>query len=410
MTIGMSMRFRLGLRLGLGVTLAATLGSFNALAAGGSPAVSFNPGSNGGFFAGVGESAGSTPDPMLVNSSSSPAVITAITLSGANAGEFRVSGGANSPCAVGTTIPRSGAAGNFCGLHFTFNPASVGSKLATATVTFSNAASASFALGGTAVVAMPVLDITLGINSSPDVALGSTGPAFVAAYVSNRDAHTLNINGFTISGANAADFAFTHVATKAPDCTVPGLVTWSPAPAVSCQLGIAFRPSAPGARSATITLASNDPARPVVTIPLAGNGVAAPPAPPPVPVASTVFVTDLWWNPAEPAWSLNIVHHKQLVVGAPGSDSVIATWNTFDVNLAPTWVTLTSGTWTSGQTFTGVLHQTTGSYFANPYLPGQAVDSVVGSATLTFSDANNGTLVYTLFGVTSSRAIVRKPF
>ena len=56
------------------------------------------------------------------------------------------------------------------------------------------------------------------------------------------------------------------------------------------------------------------------------------------------------------------------------------------------------------------MHQTTGSYFANPYLPGQAVDNVVGSATLTFSDANNGTLVYTLFGVTSSRAIVRKSF
>ena len=98
------------------------------------------------------------------------------------------------------------------------------------------------------------------------------------------------------------------------------------------------------------------------------------------------------------------------MVGGPGSDGLIATWNTFDANLAPTWVTLTSGTWTSGQTFTGVLHQTTGSYFATPYLPGQAVDSVVGSATLTFTDANNGTLVYTLFGVTSSRAITRKPF
>ena len=407
MTISKSMRFRLSLGLGL----AATLGSFAAQAAGGAPPLSFNPNSNGGFFAGVGELAAMAADPMLVNSSSSPAVITAITLSGANASEFSVSGGANAPCAVGTTIPRSGAAGNFCGLHFTFKPTSVGPfKQAMATVTFSNAPSASFFMEGTGAVAAPLLDLTSGINPSPAVALGATGQAFVAAYVSNRGAHTLTINGITISGANAADFAFTHVATKAPDCTVPGLVTWSPAPGVSCQIGIAFRPSAPGARSATLTLATDDPARPVVTIPLAGNGVVAPPPPPPAPVASTVYVTDLWWNPAEPAWSLNIVHHKQLVVGGPGSDAVIATWNTFDVNLAPTWVTLNSGTWTNGQTFTGVLHQTTGSYFANPYLPGQAADSVVGSATLTFSDANNGTLVYTLFGVTSSRAIVRKQF
>lgn len=222
MTINTSTRFRLGL------ALAATLNSFAALAAGGSPAVSFNP-IGASLFAGVGESAASTPDPMLVNSSSSPAVITAITLSGVNASEFRVGGGANSPCGVGTTIPRSGAAGNFCGLHFAFNPASVGSKLATATVSFSNAPSASFGLGGTAVLAAPVLDITSGPNPSPDVALGGTGPAFVAAYVSNRGAHPLTLNGITISGANAADFAFTHVATKAPDCTVPGLLSWSPA-------------------------------------------------------------------------------------------------------------------------------------------------------------------------------------
>lgn len=286
MTSSASMRFRLSL------ALAATLGSFAASAAGGSPAVSFNP-LGASLFAGVGESGSSPADPMLVNSSSSPAVISAITLSGANAGEFSVSGGANAPCAVGTIIARSGAAGNFCGLHFTFNPSSVGSKLATATVTFSNASSASFGLGGTAVLATPLLDITTGLSASPDVAMGGTGQAFVAAYVSNRGAHTLNINGITISGANAADFAFTHVVTKAPDCTVAGLVTWSPAPGVSCQIGIAFRPSALGARSATVTLATNDPARPVVTIPLAGNGVAAPPAPPPTPVASTVYVTDL---------------------------------------------------------------------------------------------------------------------
>lgn len=98
---------------------------------------------------------------------------------------------------------------------------------------------------------------------------------------------------------------------------------------------------------------------------------------------------------------------------APGQlalDALVATWNTFDTNLAPTWITLTSGSWTSGQTFTGLLRRATGPYFATPYLPGQAADSVVGSATLTFSDAKNGTLVYTLSGVTSSRAIIRKPF
>jgi hypothetical protein len=404
MTFSKPMRFRLGL------ALAATLSSFTALAAGG-PSVSFNSPGLVLTTTPVGGSVSSTPDQMIVNSTSSPAVISAITLTGANANEFGMSGGASAPCAVGTVIQRSGSPGNFCALHFTFNPTSVGAKSATATVSFGNGSVATLPMFGTSVVATPVMDFFASPNPSPNVAVGATGTPFIALYVGNNGGQALSINGITVAGANPADFAFTHVAAKFFDCTAPSLLPPSATPGgFACQIGVAFRPSALGARSATLTLATNDPARPVVTVQLAGNGVVAPPPPPPAPVASTVYVTDLWWNPSEPAWSLNIVHHKQLVVGGPGSDALVATWNTFDANLAPTWVTLTSGSWTSGQTFTGVLHQTTGPYFGNPYLPGQAVDSVVGSATLTFSDANNGTLVYTLFGVTSSRAIVRKPF
>ena len=63
-------------RFRLGLALAAALSSVTALAAGGSPSVSFNGGAAWGVNAvGVGESAGSSPDPMLVNTSSSPAVI-----------------------------------------------------------------------------------------------------------------------------------------------------------------------------------------------------------------------------------------------------------------------------------------------------------------------------------------------
>ena len=395
----------------LAATLAALLAGFGALAAGGTPAVSFNPSSLNFLVAGVGASGSSASDPMLVNSSSAPAVITAITLGGANAGEFRVSGSAVAPCAVGSTIPRSGSAGNFCGLHFTLDPTSVGSKLATATVTFSDGSSAAITVGGEGLVPAPVADVQLVANAG-DVALGSTGAGFPLAFVANRGAQGLTINSVAISGPNAADFALSPIVGRgaAPSCTVASVLNWTPAPAINCGIGIAFRPSALGARTATITLATNDPARPLVSLPLAGNGVVAPPPPPPAPVLSTVYVTDLWWNPSEPAWSLNIVHHKVLVVGGAGSDAVVATWNTFNASTAPTWFTLSAGSWTSGLSYSGVLRQSTGSFYANPYLPGQAGDSVVGSASLSFTDANNGTLSYTVGGVTSSRAIVRKAF
>ena len=394
----------------LGLALAAALTGFGAWAAGGAPGLSFNTGFVG-LMTGVGQSAALTPDPMLANASSSPAVISAITLSGANAGEFRISGGAIAPCAVGGTIPRSGSAGNFCAVHLTFNPTSLGIKAATATVTFADASTASIGLSAEALVPVPVAVVQALANPLPDVAVGATGVPYRAAYVSNPGAQGLGISSFTISGPHAADFAITPVIAKgnAVACTTVDLLGWSPPPGVGCQIGMAFRPSALGARSAVLTLATNDPARPTVAVPLAGNGVVAPP-PPPAPVASTVYITDLWWNPAEPAWSLNIVHHKVLVVGGTGSDAVVATWNTFNASTAPTWFTVSGGSWTSGQSYTGVLRQSTGSYFASAYLPGQAINSVVGSATLSFTDANNGTLSYTVSGVTSSRAITRKAF
>ena len=397
--------------LRLRLLLCATLTSLGAMAVG-SPTLAFNTSGSGGLLAGVGSSAALVVDPMLVNATSSPALISAITLSGADAGEFRMGGSALAPCVVGGSIPRSGSAGNFCGLHFSFNPTSLGVKVATATVTFSNATSATFFLGGEGLVAAPVADVQAFANALPEVALGSTSAAFRTAYVANRGAQGLNINSFTISGANAADFALGSVVAlgRTPDGVGMAALGYAAVPGINCQIAMTFRPSALGARSAVLTLATNDPVRPTVNIALAGKGVVAAPPPPAAAVLSAVYVTDLWWNPGEPAWSLNIVHHKVLLVGGPGTDAVVATWNTFNASNAPTWLTLSAGSWTTGQSYTGVLRQSTGSYFASPYVPGQAVDSVVGSATLSFTDANNGTLTYTVEGVTSSRAIIRKAF
>ena len=404
-------------RLRLGVALAAALSSFTALGGGGgSPSISVAGGATswGVNALGVGDSAGSSPDPMLVNTSSSPAVISAITISGTNPGEFSASGSATSPCAVGTTIDRAGNTGNFCGLHFTFKPTSLGPKSAVATVSFTNAPPLSISLIGTGIVAAASVVVENFINTFPfaNVPVATAGPARVVASISNPGAHNLTINSVTISGLNAADFVLAGVikAGGGAPCTLPPLNVLSSTLNPTCQINVSFRPSALGVRSASVTVATSDPANPIVTIPLSATGVVAPPPPPPVPAVSAAYFTDLWWNPAEPAWSLNIVHHKPLFVGDVASDAVIATWNTFNANATPTWVTLSSGKWTSPLTYTGVLHQTTGSYFGIPYLPGQAVDSVVGSATLTFTDANNGTLVYTLSGITSSRSITRKPF
>jgi FtsP/CotA-like multicopper oxidase with cupredoxin domain len=78
---------------------------------------------------------------------------------------------------------------------------------------------------------------------------------------------SLVLSGITLTGANAADFTSTH--------TCAGGV----GPLLSCAITVTFTPAAAGARRATLTLATNDPARPTVAIPLTGTGLVPPVAP-----------------------------------------------------------------------------------------------------------------------------------
>jgi hypothetical protein len=70
---------------------------------------------------------------------------------------------------------------------------------------------------------------------------------------------------------------------------------------------------------------------------------------------------------------------------------------------------------TTGNTFTGDLFRTTGPAFsANPWNPANVTPIPYGSATFTFTDANNGTFNYNITGVTpnvqQTKNITRQSF
>ncbi len=66
---------------------------------------------------------------------------------------------------------------------------------------------------------------------------------------------------------------------------------------------------------------------------------------------------------------------------------------------------------TGPDTFAGTLYQTTGPAFdAVPFDPSLVVRTAVGTATLSFTDANNGTFAYTVNGVSQAKAITREVF
>jgi hypothetical protein len=121
---------------------------------------------------------------------------------------------------------------------------------------------------------------------------------------------------------------------------------------------------------------------------------------------SSLNFQDLWYrSPAESerGWGVNITHQ---------GDILFVTWFTYEATGGRgMWVVGPAVARTSGNTFTGALFRTTGPAFsAQPWNPAGLGFSEVGSATLAFTDANNGTFSYTVNGVTQSKAITRQSF
>lgn len=113
---------------------------------------------------------------------------------------------------------------------------------------------------------------------------------------------------------------------------------------------------------------------------------------------------DLWWNPNESGWGINISQQ---------GDVMFATWFIYGPTSQPTWVFLSRAERTGalGNTFTGDLSQaTSGSPFSTvPFVPSRTANfRKVGTATLVFADARTGTLTYDIDGATVVKQITRQ--
>jgi hypothetical protein len=109
----------------------------------------------------------------------------------------------------------------------------------------------------------------------------------------------------------------------------------------------------------------------------------------------------LWLKADESGWGLNIAHQGSIL---------FVTWFTYDVDGSGMWLVMSSGTSTFANTFSGTLYRTRGTAFN--VVPWPAVSypadyTLVGTLTLSFTDANNGTMTYTVGGVTQSKPIKR---
>jgi|GEM_PF-1350407 len=116
---------------------------------------------------------------------------------------------------------------------------------------------------------------------------------------------------------------------------------------------------------------------------------------------ATIVYSDLWWNPTESGWGINLNHQN---------DIIFATWFTYGANNANAWYVMSDLRRQADGSFTGTIFQTTGVPFnqINGATSTRSVNNV-GNATLRFSAASAGTFSYTVNGVSQTKNIVRQP-
>jgi hypothetical protein len=115
--------------------------------------------------------------------------------------------------------------------------------------------------------------------------------------------------------------------------------------------------------------------------------------------------TDMWWNPREPGWALNV---RQV------SEKLFMVWATYDEAGKPAWLVVPGGSWNRDASnqlrFTGRVYRTKGSPWQLPFDPSATTFSTVGTADFTPLDASHGIFSYTVDGVEGSKMVERFRF
>ena len=122
-------------------------------------------------------------------------------------------------------------------------------------------------------------------------------------------------------------------------------------------------------------------------------------APPARPSAGVPDQSDLWWNAAESGWGVQLTHRGGVI---------FVTMYGYGTDGKPTWSTALLRP--AGSSWTGDVYLTTGPYYGAPtFDPATVTRRIAGSMTWTSEDAVNGTIAYSIDGVSVTKKVVRQP-
>ncbi len=116
--------------------------------------------------------------------------------------------------------------------------------------------------------------------------------------------------------------------------------------------------------------------------------------------AAATNYQDLWWNPQESGWGINLTHQGNII---------FATLFTYDFSRHDLWLVASNLGKQADGSFTGPLYIATGpAFYALPWTPIHATQ--VGAMTLRFESGELGTLTYTYSAETVTKTIQRQVF
>jgi Bacterial Ig-like domain (group 2)/Divergent InlB B-repeat domain len=206
-----------------------------------------------------------------------------------------------------TTLVSGTGTTSSCTVNVTFAPTATGALTGSLTVTYSNAGSATPQTTTVSLTGMGTPATGGAITIAPtSLTFGSqavsTTSAPLSVTVTNNSTAAVNFSGFTITGANAGDFAVS-AGTSGTVCSGTGTL----AAGASCAINVLFTPGAAGARAGTLNIADNATGSPQM-VALSGTGVTSSVIITVAPGGSTTATTV----------SGGTAYYGLLITGAPG--------------------------------------------------------------------------------------------
>jgi uncharacterized repeat protein (TIGR01451 family) len=215
----------------------------------------------------------------------------------------------------------------------------------------------------------------------------STGSVTETYTITNAGGTTLTLTGSTpVTVSGSAGSGFTLVSQPAVDSLAPG---------ASVSFQVKFAPTTTGAKTGTISIASNDPVNPTYTVDIAGTGIAA--------ASSQIAVSDNSF-PIVPGGTPEFVNGT---IFASATEVIGSSSSTFTItNNGKSTLTLTGGTPVS---VVGAAFSVSSQPASDSLAPGASTTFTVkfspttvgiqtGTVTIASNDPQNGTFTFNVQG------------